>query len=289
MAKNEANNINKKSWRDKFRFTISNETTFEELWRIVLTRYNAFLLISSLILFTFAAFWALIAYTNLREFIPGYPDVSMKRNIYMSAIRLDSLEKELMIRDKFFANMNDIISGRKPASIISPRDTLKSAGSNRVSPSPEDQTLRNQVEKDEKFNLSVGARQPEVTSLASLHFFPPVKGIVSGKFDVARKHFGTDVVTKSNSAVFAALDGTVIFTGWTMETGYVIGIQHINNIVTIYKHNSALLKETGDLVKAGEEISIVGDSGELYTSGPHLHFEIWYKGSALDPEKHVFF
>jgi murein DD-endopeptidase MepM/ murein hydrolase activator NlpD len=117
----------------------------------------------------------------------------------------------------------------------------------------------------------------------------PVKGIVSGKFDPKTKHFGTDIVAKPKAVVSAALEGTVIFTGWTTETGFVIAIQHPNNIVTIYKHNSSLMKETGDLVNAGDAISVVGDSGERYTSGPHLHFEIWYKGSALDPEKHITF
>ena len=103
------------------------------------------------------------------------------------------------------------------------------------------------------------------------------------------KHFGTDIVTKPKALVSAVLNGTVIFTGWTMETGFVIEIQHPNNIISVYKHNASLLKETGDLVRAGDVISVVGDSGELYTTGPHLHFELWYKGSPLDPEKHILF
>jgi murein DD-endopeptidase MepM/ murein hydrolase activator NlpD len=127
------------------------------------------------------------------------------------------------------------------------------------------------------------------SGLSGMHFFAPVKGIISGKYEVRTKHFGTDVVTKPKELVCAALDGTVIFTAWTMETGFVIEVQHPNNIVTVYKHNANLLKETGDFVRAGEPISVIGDSGELYTSGPHLHFEIWYKGSPLDPEKHVLF
>jgi murein DD-endopeptidase MepM/ murein hydrolase activator NlpD len=112
---------------------------------------------------------------------------------------------------------------------------------------------------------------------------------VSGRFDPRTKHFATDIVTKPKALVLAVLDGTVIFTGWTMETGFVIEVQHPNNIVSIYKHNASLLRETGDLVRAGEAISVVGDSGEMYTTGPHLHFEIWYKGSPLDPEKHILF
>jgi murein DD-endopeptidase MepM/ murein hydrolase activator NlpD len=240
-------------------------------------------------LFIVGATSSLIAFTNIREFIPGYPDITMRRNILMSAIRLDSLERELALRDKYFANLNAIISGKPPVEIIPPHDTTKNYGAIKFANSPEDQALRSKVEKEEQFNLSLGPRINETTSLASLHFFPPVKGIVSGKYDLRTKHFGTDIVTKPKSLVSAALDGTVIFTGWTMETGYVIEIQHINNLVSVYKHNSSLLKEAGDLVRAGEAISVVGDSGELYTSGPHLHFEMWYKGNPLDPEKHILF
>jgi murein DD-endopeptidase MepM/ murein hydrolase activator NlpD len=286
MAKNDKN---KRDWRDKYRFSIYNDTTFEEVWRVRLTQYNAFLLITFLVLFIIGATTSLIAFTNVREFIPGYPDVTMRRNILMSAIRLDSLERELELRDKYFANLNAIISGKQPLDIIAQQDTTKRYNAIKFTNSPEDIALRNQIEKDEQYNLTLGPRTNETISLASLHFFPPVKGIISGKYDLRTRHFGTDIVTKPKSPVFAALDGTVIFTGWTMETGYVIEIQHNNNLVSVYKHNASLLKEAGDLVRAGEAISVVGDSGELYTSGPHLHFEIWYKGSPLDPEKHILF
>jgi murein DD-endopeptidase MepM/ murein hydrolase activator NlpD len=286
MAKNDKN---KPNWRDKYRFSIYNDTTFEEVWRIILTRYNAFLLITFLVLFIVGATTCLIAFTNIREFIPGYPDVRMRRNILMDAIRLDSLEKELELRDKYFASLNAVISGHAPAESISPRDSSRRNIPVKFSSLPEEQALKSQVERDEKFTLSPGARSVENATLASLHFFPPVKGVVTGKFDLRTKHYATDIVTRAKSPVMAALDGTVIFTGWTMETGYVIEIQHSDNIVTVYKHNSSLFKEAGDVVRAGEAISIVGDSGELYTSGPHLHFEIWYKGTPLDPEKHVFF
>jgi len=284
------NDKKKRSWRDKYRFAVSNDTTFEEIWRIRLTQYNAFLLITSLIFFIIGATAMLIAFTNLREFIPGYPDITMRRNILISAIRLDSLERELAIRDKYFANLNSIIAGNQPADVYTLRDTTRNYKSITFKDSPEDSILRAQIENDERYNLTLGPVESEsVTSIAGLHFFPPVKGIVSGKFDPRSKHFGTDIVTKPKSPVDAALDGTVIFTGWTMETGFVIQVQHSNNIVSVYKHNASLLKSTGDMVRTGEAISIVGDSGELYTSGPHLHFEIWYKGRPLDPEEHIIF
>lgn len=287
MAKNDKK---KSSWRDKYRLTISNDTTFEEVWRIRLTRYNAFLLFTFLILFIIGTTTLLIAYTNLREFIPGYPDVTMRRNILASAIRLDSLERELDLRDKYFYNLNAIISGKEPVDLYSVIDTTRNYNKIDFRSSPEDSVLRLQVEKEDRYNLPAPQMPAETEqNLAGLHFFPPVKGIVSGKFDPRSRHFGTDLVTKPRSPVSAALDGTVIFTGWTMETGYVIEVQHSNNIVSVYKHNASLLKETGDLVRTGETIAIVGDSGEMYTSGPHLHFEIWYKGRPLDPEKHIIF
>lgn len=280
----------KNNWRDKYRFSVINDHTFEEVWRLKVTRYNAFLLISFLLFFIIGGTVALISFTNLREFIPGYPDVDMRRNILVSAIRLDSLERELALRDRYFLNLNQIISGKPPAERLYMQDTTVSYSSINFTITPEDSALRARIEKEERFNLTLGPTVAEPSSnLAGLHFFPPVKGVISGRYDVRSKHFGTDIVTTPKAVVSSALDGTVIFTGWTMETGFVIEVQHQNNIVSVYKHNASLLKETGDLVKAGEAISIIGDSGELYTSGPHLHFEIWYKGTALDPEKHILF
>ncbi len=287
MSKNDKK---KRNWRDKYRFSVINDTTFEEVWRVKLTQYNAFLLITFLVVFIVGGTTSIIAFTNLREFIPGYPDVTMRRNILMSAIRLDSLDRELALRDRYFANLNAIIAGKQPDDVYVRQDETTNYKAINFDTTPEDSALRARVETEERYNLTLGPPALEsVSGLAGLHFFAPVKGIVSGKYDVSTKHFGTDIVTDPKAVVSSALDGTVIFTGWTMETGFVIEIQHRNNIVSVYKHNASLLKETGDLVRAGEAISVVGGSGEMYTSGPHLHFEIWYKGNPLDPEKHILF
>ena len=287
MAKNEKR---KNSWRDKLRFSIYNDKTIEELWRIRITQYNAFLLITFIVLLIIGGTSSLISFTSLREFIPGYPDVTMRRNILMNAIRLDSLEKELVLRDKFFADINSIISGCVPASTLSGRDTSINYTDIKFTNSPEELNLRTQIAKEEQFNVNLVTRPVDNSaSPESLHFYPPVQGSVSGKYDIRIKHYGTDIATKEKAVVTAALSGTVIFTGWTMETGYVVEIQHPNNLITVYKHNESLLKEAGDNVRAGEPISIVGTTGEMYTSGPHLHFEIWYKGVALDPEKYILF
>ncbi len=287
MAKKEQR---RGKWRDKFRFAIFNDTSFEEVWRIRMTRSNALLAAAMLFLLIIGINTSLIAFTNLREFIPGYPDVAMRRNILMNAILLDSLERELDIRDKYFRDLNDVISGRQPIGQVTRRDTTRDYSNIAFKRSAEDSVLRSRVEQEERYSLASGTTTPaRGTSLANIHFFPPVKGIVSSNFDLRTRHYATDIVTQPKAVVSSTLDGTVIMTGWTMETGFVMMIQHSNNIVSVYKHNARLLKEMGDRVWAGEAISIVGDSGELYTSGPHLHFELWHSGEPLDPAQYIFF
>ena len=287
MARNEKR---KGKWRDKFRFAIFNDTTYEEVWRIRLSKSNALLAAAILFLVIIGINTSLIAFTNLREFIPGYPDVTMRRDIIMNAILLDSLEREIRIRDKYFEDMNAVISGRQTADHVTMRDSARDYSNIVFRRSPEDSILRAAVEREEQFSLASTAKVSETgTSLANIHFFPPVKGIISSNFDSRTKHFATDIVTQPKAVVSSTLDGTVIMTGWTMETGFVIIIQHRNNLVSVYKHNATLLKETGDRVWAGEAIAIVGDSGELYTSGPHLHFELWHNGEPLDPAQYIFF
>jgi murein DD-endopeptidase MepM/ murein hydrolase activator NlpD len=280
----------KRNWRDKYRFAVFNDKTFEEVWRVRMTKSSAFLLASFIFIVIVGATVSLITFTNLREFIPGYPDASLRRSIYLNAIYLDSLEHELEMRDRYFNNINAIVSGREPIDHIAIQDTTRNYDNISFATSYHDSLLRIQMERDELYNLTLGvSNNNSWKGLAGVHFFPPVRGVVTASFDLRTKHFGTDIVAKPKALVSAALDGVVIFTGWTMETGFVIHVQHSNNIVTIYKHNEILLKEPGDNVRAGEAIAVIGDSGEMYTSGPHLHFEIWHDGEAVDPEKYLLF
>jgi len=156
----------------------------------------------------------------------------------------------------------------------------------------EDSLLRIQIENQGKYSLykieNNEADSKKRYSLGNLLFFTPLKGVITSEFNPAERHFGVDVVSKQNEAIKSVLDGTVIFSDWTVETGYVIAIQHTQNLVSVYKHNSALLKKQGELVKAGEAIAIVGESGELKT-GPHLHFELWSEGNPLDPKEYITF
>ena len=284
-------NREKSSWKHRFRITIYNDHTFEEIWQTRLTKLGTFTLIGAVILSLIGLTTILIAFTNLREFIPGYPDGNMRRNIIMTAYRLDSLENELHIRDQYFSNINAIISGKEPADFQSLQDTSKNYENITFSKSVEDSLLRIQIEQEEQYNLSASEYEENKkgSKIINQHFFTPLKGVVTSKFNPVDNHFGTDIVAESNTIVSAVLDGTVIMAGWTLETGYVIEIQHGNNIISVYKHNAELLKDIGTVVRAGETISIIGNSGELYTTGPHLHFELWHNGKPIDPEQYIIF
>ena len=156
------------------------------------------------------------------------------------------------------------------------------------SKSVEDSILRVQIEDEEQYNLTVVDNRSRVSGLTGVHFFAPIRGMVSSPFDATQNHFGTDIVAASNEVVKATLDGTVIMASWTVETGYVIQVQHKDNLISVYKHNAELLKKTGNVVKAGDAIAIIGNSGEL-TTGPHLHFEIWHNGTPINPEEYIVF
>lgn len=274
--------------RNKYRLSIYNDDTFEEVWFLRLSRLNVFSIVgTSVLLFTIAII-VLIAFTPIREFIPGYPDGNMRRNIITNVYKLDSLEHELEIRDRYFESINTIIRGGTPVSYESSQDTIVKYEEIKFDKSEHDSLLRQQIEEEELFNLSILANTSNKTDFSSIHFYSPVKGLVTNPFNPIENHFGTDIVTASNKVVVATLDGTVTIANWTLETGYVIQIQHDNNLLSVYKHNSELLKKIGNHVTAGEAIAIIGNSGEL-TSGPHLHFELWHNGTPIDPEDYVAF
>ncbi|OQX99530.1 MAG: hypothetical protein B6I24_02400 [Bacteroidetes bacterium 4572_128] len=286
MAKNGEKKGFFKKFKHKFQIVIYNEITFEEVWRLHVSVFNIF---NYVVIFTFILVLltiSSISYTSLKEFIPGYPDGSMRRNILKNSISLDSLESELLIRDKFLLNIKNIISGTETIYDEKKDKEIERYDNIKFTKSKEDSVLREAVEKKGKYNLSPETRTNFV--LNTLHFFPPVNGIVTNSYDVSKRHFGVDIVAEPNSVVSSTLSGTVIVSSWTLETGYVLQIQHSNNLISAYKHNSQLFKKQGDLVKAGEAIAIIGNTGE-YTTGPHLHFEIWYNGKSLNPEKYIVF
>jgi murein DD-endopeptidase MepM/ murein hydrolase activator NlpD len=274
---------------DKYRLIIYNDETFKEVWYLRLSKINFIVLFIAIIFLLSAGIFSLVAFTSIREIIPGYPDDNIRRTILMNALRLDSLEEEIRMRDLYFRNINAIISGKEPEDLMPYNDSTQEYREIDFSKSIEDSILRYQIEEEEQYNLAVTEdyRQPQV-GIERIHFFAPIKGHVTYSFSAIENHFGTDIVAGPNEVVKAVLDGTIIFASWTVETGYVIEIQHSNNLISVYKHNAELLKKAGNMVKAGDAIAIIGNSGEL-TTGPHLHFELWFNGTPIDPEEFIVF
>ena len=277
------------TWKHKYRVTIYNDHTYQEVWNMRITKRDFFTLIGSSTIFLIVLVIILISFTSLREFIPGYPDGNQRRQIIMNAIMVDSLSLELEQRDIYFENMRRIISGEMPDNLDEEQDTSINYDNITFTKSLEDSLLRHQIEQEEQYNLSVTENLVTNEQISDLFFFTPLKGMVTSSFDPLEDHYGTDIVGNQGAIVHATLGGTVILASWTLETGYVIQIQHENNLVSVYRHNAEVLKKVGSQVRAGESIAILGNSGELYTSGPHLHFELWFNGEPLDPERYVVF
>ncbi len=271
---------------NKYRLVVLNEDTFEERFTFKLNRLNVFVfsIISSLLLIALTTL--IIAFTPLREYIPGYSSVSLKIKATKLAYQTDSLQQIIAINEQYLTSIKKVLTGDVKTvnfnkdSIIEAAEKYKSGFD--LNPSKEDSLLREKVSLEDKYN-------PLVTN-SEINFvlFPPVKGTISDKFNVKEKHYAVDVVTSKDAPVKATADGTVIFSEWTAQTGYVIIIEHSNNLISVYKHNSLLLKKQGELVKAGEVIAKVGNTGELST-GPHLHFELWSDGYPIDPTDFIDF
>jgi murein DD-endopeptidase MepM/ murein hydrolase activator NlpD len=284
----------KKRWirklRNKYRLVISNEDTFEEKFSFRLSRLNVFIAAGTTIILLIVATTFLIAFTPLREYIPGYTDVSLMERVKELEALSDSIETQLRQKDLYFQNIKTIIEGKDMAYDSVDHASAEIKHDNiKYTRSEEDSLLRMQYEEENSFNLYYTEGEelyPSVSAQSNYNFFIPLKGIITSEFDMSQKHYGIDIVAKENEAVKSVLDGTVIFSNWTVETGYVIGVQHKGNFMSVYKHNAVLLKEQGNFVRAGEPLAIVGESGELST-GPHLHFELWYNGTPVNPKNYI--
>ena len=282
--------------RHKYRLVIFHDETFEEKLSFRLSRMNVFVLVTSLSVFLIIVTSYIIAFTPLREYIPGYTDLNLKRDVYVLKQTADSIGAAMRQKDLYLNNLRQIISeGDFPDDSTSlARKEMQRAGvydTISLRHSTEEMRLRSEFENADKYSLQTEpAVIPEAYQRATTvsNFFTPVKGIITNKFNPTQRHYGVDVVAKSNEAIKATLEGTGVFANWTIDMGYVIGIQHNGGFVSAYKHNSVLLKKEGDFVRAGEPVAIIGETGEL-SSGPHLHFELWLNSSPVNPEDYVTF
>ncbi len=229
----------------------------------------------------------IIAYTPLREYIPGYPSQEDRKLFLRTTMMVDSLENQLILRDNYFEKIKAVVTGNIPEPNRDRMDSTMVVSKVKFKSFNYDSIFSEKL-MEEQLNLSLQQGERTGRNISQIHFYSPIKGVVSEPFDAAKGHYAVDIIGEPNSRVSAVLDGTVIFADYTVNTGYVIYIQHEKNIVSIYKHNAELLKATGDKVKAGEAIAIMGNSGEL-TTGPHLHFELWYNGVAVNPQTYIDF
>lgn len=276
--------------RNKYRLVILNDSTFEEKLSLRLSPMNLFTIIGSFALFLILTVSVVIVFTPVREYIPGYTDVDLRGDVLALTLKSDSIEKELARKQDYLDNLRRILSGQPVKDIPKNKvDTSRDYDNISITTTAEDSMLRVYVEAEDQFNLSVSSNKPvRKYGISDFTFFSPLTGTVTNNFDRDESHFGVDIVAPENEAIKACLDGTVVFAEWTVETGYVIQIQHRNNLLSVYKHNAVLLKKAGDYVNAGETIAIVGNSGEL-TTGPHLHFELWFDGNPINPGDYMVF
>lgn len=286
----------KKKWiarlRTKYRLVVMNEATFEEKVSFRLSRMNVFVSLASTAIILVILTIFIIAFTQLREYIPGYMDPEIPAQVYYLQQKADSLETDLRLKNLYLTNIRNIIEGKDIINEI-PQDSDPDItyDINTLERSSEDSILRAEYDRQSRYNLYENSEPDMIIAQpaqSGISFFSPISGIITNHFNLEDGHFGIDIVAESNETIKAVLEGTVIFADWTLETGYVIGIQHQGNFISVYKHNATLLKEQGNYVKAGEPIAIIGDSGEL-TTGPHLHFELWYNGTPVNPEEYVSF
>ena len=273
----------------RFRLVIFDDETHQHLFKLRFTKTTGTIAIISMAVMFTAIISCIIAFTPVRTFIPGYPDARSKRTAIQNAIRIDSLENVIYRWELYSENLRRVVEGEEPLkidSIINARNEKKAIEADMDDLARKDSILRQNVKEEEQFDISSG-RDKRNLPIEGMHFFTPLKGVVSQGYDPAI-HPYVDITAPSGSVVKAVLDGTVIFSGWSDDAGHTIQIQHDGDIVSIYKHNEKLLKKTGDKVSAGTPIALVGNTGEM-TTGAHLHFELWHKGETLDPTKHISF
>jgi len=287
--KNSKWKVATKQLRNKYRLVILNDESFAEKFSLRLSPLGLIILISAITIVMTSFVISIVAFTPLREYIPGYGNVTDRKEIIKLNNRTDSLEKALKAQEWYVNNLINVFTEKTEGKPEKPKkDSTGKYQKIDVKPSKSDIELRKEIESNQlqSTNSKMGANK--INAISSFFFFSPVKGLINTSFNVQEGHYGIDIVSKENELIKATLDGTVTFAGFTSDDGYVIYIQHNNNLTSVYKHNSQLTKKVGDYVKAGEPIAVIGNTGEK-SLGTHLHFELWYNGFAINPQDYVVF
>ena len=270
----------------KYKLTFFNESTLEDVWSFRLSQLHVFIYICvfAFVLIAFTSF--IIILTPIRNYLPGYLDVEVRKEILHNALRADSLEERVAVQSRYLENLSAILSGNVVIDSIMTNDSVSYVNANYDIPrSDREAAYISRFEEEERYNLTALNSNPVQTDM---FFYKPLNGIVSSAFDAEMRHYGIDLTSAPKTSVLATLEGSVIYIGFDPKYGNVISLQHKNDFISIYKHNDVLLKNVGERVVAGEAIAIVGNTGVLST-GPHLHFELWHKGAPVNPEEYIVF
>jgi|TARA_A100001011_G_scaffold126370_1_gene133243 murein DD-endopeptidase MepM/ murein hydrolase activator NlpD len=279
--KKENKGFFKKLFND-YKVVVSSEDTFEEKFAFKASKINIFvlMLVYSVILISFTI--SIVFFTQLRELVPGYSSSDLLNRAFYLTQKTDSLERQIELNNKFYKSIEDVLSGKTDEFIERDNIPIDSSLNEKnlfsIFPNSEDSILRNYVDSQDKFNLTKNELVIE-----NKMFFSPIKGDITQPFNFEENHFAIDVAADIGTPVKSILDGKILFSEWSVDTGHVIIVDHGDNIVSVYKHNSKSLKEQNDFVQAGEVIAYSGNQGSL-SSGPHLHFELWKNGTPIDPE-----
>lgn len=279
-------------WKDikfKYRLTITNENTLEEVVSLYVSKLNGIsvLLFTLAILFLIAA--AIVSFTPLRNYLPGYMNSEVRQQVVENALRVDSLQQVLARQDMYVMNIQDIFSGNIQTDTIQSMDSLTSLREDSLMERTQrEEAFRRKFEEAEKYNLTNLAARTDADGLI---FYRPSQGMVSRSFDAEGGHRGTDLAATPGESIMATLDGVVLMSAYTAEEGYVIILQHTQDFASIYKHCGSLLKREGDSVKGGEPVALMEGTGggEGIDAAPHLHFELWHRGRAVNPELYIVF
>ena len=272
---------------NKNRFVVLNEKTFEERLSYKLSRLNIFILMSLFGASLIGSTVVTIAFTPIKEYLPGYDSIEIKRQSARNITKMDSLEHALFEQQQFLSSITKVLTGDLEVKNLE-KDTFTEINRDAITglelaPNLQDSLLRAAVAQEDKFNILESA-----SSVVSFVLFPPVTGVISQPYDVSQKHYAVDIAVAQNAPIKAVSDGTVIFAEWTLETGYVVILEHQNTLLSVYKHNATITVLQGDLVKSGEVIATAGNTGE-FSTGPHLHFELWSNGYPVNPVEFIDF
>lgn len=271
----------------KYRLYVINKDELREVFSMNITKFRL-LLFFAIIAFISSSISIAIYKQTPQQRSATHQDYIMRQQIVDEALRIDSLEHIVSLQNRYITNVQDIFFGRINVDTVYSVDSITRLRSEELMGSTEREiAFSSQFEEKERYNITTPT--PSINGLQALNMFRPTSGIVTERYNNQMRHYGVDIAANPNESVVAILDGTVFISTYTAEAGYIIGVHHSGDVISVYKHCESLLKKVGDRVKQGDVIALIGKVGTAESSNPYMHFELWYEGQPLDPEKYILF